>query len=130
MKSRPTGIIISAVAITVPVIIAMIMLGFYLRNKIIISVLKQETARWETEIGKFSELVKLQESFEKDRAVYSSCLAEVKSSIGRYLAMVACPGHSGREYAGFGGVDRTGGETAFYKEKSSPKGRPQENNRC
>jgi Tfp pilus assembly protein PilN len=84
MKSRPTGIIISAAAITVPVIIAMIMLGFYLRNKITISVLMRETARWETETGKFSELVKLQESFEKDRAVYNSCLAEVKSSIGRF----------------------------------------------
>jgi hypothetical protein len=84
MKSRPTGIIISAAAVTVPVIIAMIMLGFYLRNKITISVLMHETARWETEIGKFSEFVKLQESFERDKAIYSSCLAEVKSSIGRY----------------------------------------------
>jgi len=84
MKSRPTGIIISAAAVAVPIIIAMVMLGFYLRNKIIISVQSQEIARWETETGKFTELVKLQESFEKDKAVYSSCLAEVKSSIGRY----------------------------------------------
>ena len=84
MKSRPTGIVISAVAVAVPVIIAMVMLGVYLRNKIIISVEKQKIAMLETEIGKFSELVKLQESFEKDKAVYSSCLSEVKSSIGRY----------------------------------------------
>jgi Tfp pilus assembly protein PilN len=84
MKSRPTGIVISAVAVAVPVIIAMVMLGVYLRNKIIISVEKQKIAMLETEIGKFSELVKLQESFEKDRAVHSSCLSEVKSAIGRY----------------------------------------------
>ncbi len=85
IKSRPTGIVISAIAVAVPVIIAMIMLGFYLRNKIIISVQKQEITKWETEIGKFSELVKLQESFEKERTVYSSCIAEVKSSIGKYV---------------------------------------------
>lgn len=85
IKSRPTGIAISAVAVTVPVIIAIVMLGFYLRNKIIISVRMQEAARCETEIGKFSEFVKLQESFEKDRGVYSNCLTEVKSSIGRYV---------------------------------------------
>jgi hypothetical protein len=84
IKSRPTGIAISAAAVAVPVIIAIVMLGFYLRNKIIISVRMQETARCETEIGKFSEFVKLQESFEKDRGVYSNCLAEVKSVIGRY----------------------------------------------
>jgi Tfp pilus assembly protein PilN len=84
MKNRPTGIIISAVAVAVPIIIAITMLSVYLRNKIIISVQKQEIARWETETGKFAGLVKLQESFEKDRVVYSSCLAEVKSSIGRF----------------------------------------------
>jgi Tfp pilus assembly protein PilN len=84
MKSRPTGIFISAAAVTVPAVIAMVLLGFYLRNEIIISVQKQEIARWETEIGKFSELVKLQESFEKDRRVYSSCVAEIKSTIGRF----------------------------------------------
>ena len=83
-KSRPAGIAISAVAIAVPLIIAMVMLGFYLRNKIIISVYNQEIAGWETKIGKLSDLVKLQESFEKDKAVYSGCLAEVKSSIGRF----------------------------------------------
>jgi Tfp pilus assembly protein PilN len=84
MKSRPTGIVIIAVAVAAPIIIAMVMLGFYLRNKIIISVQKQEIARWETEIDKLSEFVKLQESFEKDRTVYSTCLTEVKSAIGRF----------------------------------------------
>ena len=84
IKSRPGGIAIGAAAVAVPVIIAMAMLGIYLRNKIIISVQKQEIARWESEIGKLSELVKLQESFEKDKDVYSNCLSEVKSVIGRY----------------------------------------------
>ena len=32
IKSRPTGIAISAAAVAVPVIIAIVMLGFYLRN--------------------------------------------------------------------------------------------------
>lgn len=84
IKSRPVGIVISAIAIAVPIIIATAMLSVYLRDKIIISVQRQEIRRWETETGKYFELVKLQESFEKDKAVNSTCLAEVKSSIGRY----------------------------------------------
>ena len=83
-KSRPAGVVISAVAVAVPLVIAMVMLGFYLRNRIIISVYNREIAGWEAKIGKLSDLVKLQESFEKEKTVYSGCLAEVKSSIGRF----------------------------------------------
>jgi hypothetical protein len=95
MKSRPTGVAISAVAIAVPLIVAMVMLGVYLRNRIIISIEKQKIARCEADIGKLADTVKQQESFERDRSVYSNCLSEVKSCIGGYtqwspvLAVVA-----------------------------------------
>ena len=84
MKSRPAGIAVSAVAIVVPLIVAIVMVSVYLRNRIIISMERQEIARWEDKIEKLSELIKEQESFERDRAAFGNCLAEVRSNIGRY----------------------------------------------
>lgn len=75
---------ISAVAIAVPLIVAMAMLGVYLRNRIIISIEKQKIARCEADIGKLADAVKQQESFERDSSVFGTCLSEIKSSIGGY----------------------------------------------
>ena len=83
-KSRPEGIVIAVVSIVLPVIIAIVMLGFYLSNRIIISVQKQELANYEENIGKLSAAVKLQESFEKEKGMISSCLLEISSSINRH----------------------------------------------
>jgi hypothetical protein len=85
MKSRPTGVAISAVAVAVPLIVAMVMLGVYLRNRIILSIEKQKIARCEADIGKLADAVKQQESFERDRSVFGTCLSEIKSSIGGYI---------------------------------------------
>lgn len=83
-KSRPEGIAIAAAALAVPVIIAIVMFGLYLRNKIIISIQKQEIANYETRIDKLSDAVELQKSFEYEKNAISSCLSEVSTSIGRH----------------------------------------------
>jgi len=84
VKSRPEGIAIAATTLAVPVIIAIVMFGFYLRNKIIISVQKQEIANYETKIAKLSDAVELQKSFENEKNAVSSCLSEVSTSISRH----------------------------------------------
>ena len=81
-KSRPEGIAIAATTLAVPVIIAIVMFGLYLRNKIIISIQKQEIANYETRIGELSEAVELQKSFENEKNAIGSCLSEVSTSIG------------------------------------------------
>lgn len=84
IKSRPLGIAIAAVTLAVPIIVAIVMFSFYLNNKIIVSVKKQEINRCQAEIDKLSDAVELQKSFEKEKIIYSQCLKEVKSSLGRY----------------------------------------------
>jgi len=84
VRSRPEGIVITVVSFAVPIIIAIVMLGFYLSNRIIISVQKQELANYEESIGKLSAAVKLQESFEKEKSMISNCLLEISSSINRH----------------------------------------------
>ena len=84
MKSRPGGIAISAVAVAVPVILAIVVLGIYLNNRIIISVDNRDIARQQAEIDKLSDLIKQLEGLEKEKAACGECLSEVKSSTGRY----------------------------------------------
>ena len=85
IKSRPEGIVIAAVTLVVPIIIAIIMFGFYLNNSIVISIQKQKIVNYKTKIAGLSDAVELQKSFEKEKNVISSSLSEVKSSIGRHI---------------------------------------------
>ena len=83
-KSRPESIAIVAATLAVPVIIAIVMFGLYLRNKITISIQKQEIANYETRIDELSDAVELQKSFENEKNAIGSCLSEVSTFIGRH----------------------------------------------
>lgn len=84
VKFRPESIAIASATIIVPVIIAIAMFGFYLRNRIIISIQNQEIARKQAEIEKLSDALKLQKELEEERDVISNCLSEVRSSLNRH----------------------------------------------
>ncbi len=84
MKSRPEGIVIAAVTLAVPVIIAIAMFSYYLRSRIVISIKKQDIVNYDAKIGKLADSIKLQKSLEEEKIVYSKCLAEVQSSIVRH----------------------------------------------
>jgi hypothetical protein len=85
LKSSPGGIAIVAISAVVPIIVAIIMFGFYLDDKAQASISEQEIIRCRSEIDKLSGAVKLQESLEKEKILYRDCLSEVKSSIGKYI---------------------------------------------
>jgi len=83
-KSRPEGIAVAAVTVAVPVVAAIVMFGFYVSNTIAISIYNQDAAKYETMIDGLSDSVELQKSLEQNKALYSSCLSEVSSVIGRH----------------------------------------------
>ena len=83
-KSRPGGIAIAGAAFAAPIIIAIVMFSFYLSNIINISIQKQEVVRYKKKIDQLSDALKMQESFEKEKKVISSCLTEASSSIARH----------------------------------------------
>jgi len=85
LKSSPGGIAIVAISAVVPIIVAIIMFGFYLDDKAQASISEQEIIRCRSEIDKLSGAVKLQESLEKKKILYGDCLSEVQSSIGKYI---------------------------------------------
>ncbi len=83
-RSRPRTMIISAIAATVPVVAAIAVFGFYLQNKIVISIRKGEVASYEKKIGELSNAVKLQESLQQKIGLYNTSLSEVKSAVSRH----------------------------------------------
>jgi hypothetical protein len=84
IKRKPWGVAIAALAFAVPVLVAMAMLGFYLSNKIVIKVAKQEIVNYEKNIETLSDAVELQKSFEAEKNNINNCLSEALSSIGRH----------------------------------------------
>ncbi len=85
VKSRPAGIVVAVVTFAVPVIMAIVMLSFYLSDRILISVQNQSLSKCEAEIDKLSEAMELQELFEREKENVSHCLSEVASSIRRHM---------------------------------------------
>jgi len=81
IKSRPRGVAIGVAAIAVPLIIAIIMLSVYLRNKIIISIENRGIASYKTKTDKLSDAIKLHKSLQKEKNLYSNCLFELESSV-------------------------------------------------
>lgn len=81
-KSRPEGIAVTAVTFAVPVIIAVVMFGFYLSNRIVISVQKRRIVNCQASIDKLSDAAELQKSFEQEKEAIASCLSEVASALG------------------------------------------------
>ena len=84
IKSGPEGIAIAAITFAVPILVAMVMLGFYLSDRIVIKVAKQEIVNYEKYIDKLSDAVELQKSFEKEKNNINGCLSEALSSIGKH----------------------------------------------
>jgi len=85
LKSSPGGIAIISITIAIPLYILIMMIGFYVNDKALMSIREQEIVRCQSEIEKLSDAVKLYESLEKEKILYNSCLSEVKSSIGKYV---------------------------------------------
>jgi Tfp pilus assembly protein PilN len=84
-KSSPGSIATAATAAFVPVVIAMAMFGFYLLNRIFISVQTSAIANYETKISKMSDAVKQQKALEGQIKTYNDCLSEVASNLDRHV---------------------------------------------
>lgn len=84
VKSRPESMATAAAAFTVPITVAIVILGIYLSNSVAISIQKQRIVNYETKIDELSEAVRLQQSLENEQNAINSSLSEVKSSIGRH----------------------------------------------
>jgi len=84
LKSKPGSLAIIAVTVVIPVAVAIGMLGFYMQNKIVVSMKKQEINKCQAEIDKLSDAVGIQKSLEQKKIAYGGYLSEVKTSIKKH----------------------------------------------
>ncbi len=84
VRTRPKGIAIFVATCVVPVLVAILMASYYYKNKVVISISKQNIANYTTQIERLAETFKLKESWEKDKSNLSNCLSDVASSIGTH----------------------------------------------
>ena len=84
IKTGSWGVIIAAATFAVPIFVAIVMLGFYLGDRIVIAEKKQAIINYEGYISKLSDAVKLQESFEKEKNNINGCLSEALSSADKH----------------------------------------------
>ena len=85
VRTKPQGVAIFVATFAVPVLVAMFMVGFYIRNEIIISVQEQNISAFEIQTQRLADATKLRESFEQQKSDLNICLADVSSSIHRHI---------------------------------------------
>lgn len=83
-KSKIEHIVVASLTISVPVIVMIVMLSFYLSNGIAMAMDKKQAANYEEKIAKFSEAIQMQKSFESEKEAIRFSLSEVSSSIDRF----------------------------------------------
>ncbi len=84
VRTRPKGVAIFAATFIVPMLAAILLVGLYYRNKIMVTIHNQNIANYATQIERLADALKLKEGWEKDKTSLNSCLADVASSIGRH----------------------------------------------
>jgi len=84
IKSRPESIAVASVTFAVPLIIAMMMLGYYLNGKIVISIQNKKLTNYQAKHNELSNVIEPQNALENKLKDTNSCLTEVAASVGRH----------------------------------------------
>jgi Tfp pilus assembly protein PilN len=83
-RTKPQGVAIFVATFAVPMLVAILIAGYYYRNKVVISIHKQNIANYVTQTEHLADALKLKEAWEKDKSAINGCLTEVAGSIGRH----------------------------------------------
>jgi Tfp pilus assembly protein PilN len=84
VRTKPQGVAIFVATFAVPVLIAMLMAGYYARNSVLISIHKQNVNNLDLQTKRLEDAIKFKESCEKEKAAAKNCLTEVASSIKKH----------------------------------------------
>ncbi|MFA5422987.1 MAG: hypothetical protein WC374_03950 [Phycisphaerae bacterium] len=80
-KSRPEGIIATAITIIVPFVIALIMLGIYMSNRVVIKIQERETAGYEKKIEALSGEMRSYKEYQRQRGLVKQRITETAQAI-------------------------------------------------
>lgn len=83
-KRGPKDIVITSATFAVPVVTAIVIIGLYISNSIIISIRRQEISRQKADIQKLSAVIKTQKSLDREKNDIDNCISEAKPALGRH----------------------------------------------
>jgi len=84
VKTSPQGIAIIATGVAVPFVAALVFIGIYLHNRVVIPIMQNELAVYEQKMQTLSEGVKLQQMFNKEKDSINGCIPEVASAVRKF----------------------------------------------
>jgi hypothetical protein len=84
VRTRPKYILIFVATFAVPMIVGILLAGFYYHNKIVISVNENKIANYTTQTERLADAVKLKELWDKDKTSINDCITDVGGSISRH----------------------------------------------
>jgi len=85
VRTKPQGVAIFVATVAVPVLAAILMVGYHIRNGVVISVQKQAIAGFDAQTQRLAGDWKLKEFREKEKFAIKSCLADMSTSIHRHI---------------------------------------------
>lgn len=74
--------VVAAVASALPLVVTIVMAGFYLTNRVAIAVQRQQIAATEAKTAELAGAVRWRESFKQEKVTVNGCLAEVSTALG------------------------------------------------
>ena len=83
-RTKPQGVAIFVATFAVPMLVAILIAGYYYRNKVTILIHKQNIASYVTQTERLADALKLKGAWEKDKSAINGCLTEVAGAIGRH----------------------------------------------
>jgi hypothetical protein len=86
IKTSPHGVAIIAVGIVIPLVVALIMTGIFLKNRVIIPIKEHEVAVYNQKMQTLSEGVKAQQMFDKNRESINASVPETAAAVRKFTA--------------------------------------------
>jgi hypothetical protein len=83
-KSSPEKAVVSAVTIAVPVLVAIVLLGLYLSNRVAISVLGREAASYQKKAEDISNKLVTQKFYDTEKQQIKNYISETAEAINRH----------------------------------------------
>jgi len=85
VRTKPQGVAIFVTTFAVPFLVAILMVGYYIRNEVIITIQKQNITSYDSQIQRFADDLKFKQSCELEKNSINSCMADVSKSIRRHI---------------------------------------------
>jgi Tfp pilus assembly protein PilN len=85
IRTKPQGVAIFVATFAVPALVAILLCGYYIRNKVVISVDKQNIVTYENQSKRLADALQTKESFEKEKAGINNCMGDISKLIKNHF---------------------------------------------